>query len=48
MPRPVERVRNLSGDGVGWRSGPQGLAVSVDPPDRGQPVTVLEIVMTAQ
>jgi alpha-L-fucosidase len=48
MPRPVDRVRNLSGEGVGWRSGPQGLAVSVDPPDRGQPVTVLEIVMTAQ
>jgi len=47
MPRGVASVRNLSGDGVAWHSGPEGLAVSVEPRDRGQPVTVLEIAMTA-
>ena len=43
LPKPVAGVRNLSGDEVTWREGPQGLAVSVPVPQRGQPVTVLEI-----
>jgi len=47
LPRGVQAVRNLSGDRVAWRSGPDGLAISVDPPDRGRPVTVLEIALKA-
>jgi len=47
MPRSVLQVRNLSGESVAWRSGPDGLAVSVEPQHRGQPVTVLEMVMAS-
>jgi len=47
MPRRVESLRNLSGEGVAWRSGPEGLSVSVEPQYRGRPVTILEITMTA-
>jgi alpha-L-fucosidase len=46
LPKPVAGVRNLSGDEVAWREGPQGLTVSVPVPQRGQPVTVLEIRTT--
>jgi len=46
MPRRVESVRNLSGEGVAWHGGPEGLTVSVEPQYRGRPVTVLEIAMT--
>jgi alpha-L-fucosidase len=44
----VERVRNLSGAGVGWSEGPQGIAVSVSPEDRAGPVTVIEFVLAAR
>jgi alpha-L-fucosidase len=47
LPRRVESLRNLSGEGVAWRSGEQGLTVSVEPQDRGRAVTVLEIAMAA-
>jgi alpha-L-fucosidase len=43
LPTRVSGVRNLSGDEVAWRNSPRGLVVSVPPPQRGQPVTVLEI-----
>lgn len=43
LPTEVTAVRNLSGDEVAWRAGPQGLSVSVPVPQRGRPVTVLEI-----
>ena len=48
MPRRVQHLRNLSGEAVDWRSGPDGLKVSVEPQYRGQPVTVLEIAMASQ
>lgn len=47
LPRRVLQVKNLSGQEVAWRSGPEGLKVSVEPQDRGQPVTVLEMVMAS-
>jgi len=47
MPGRVTSLRNLSGEGVAWRDGPEGLRVSVAPPFRGQPVTVLEIGLAA-
>jgi alpha-L-fucosidase len=43
LPQRVLRVRNLSGDEVAWRQGPQGLVLSVPPEQRGRPVTVLEL-----
>lgn len=43
LPRSVTGVRNLSGEEVVWREGPQGLTVSVPLQHQGRPVTVLEI-----
>jgi alpha-L-fucosidase len=45
LPQRVLRVRNLSGDEVAWRQGPQGLVLSVPAEQRGRPVTVLELVV---
>ncbi|MBW8881908.1 MAG: alpha-L-fucosidase, partial [Asticcacaulis sp.] len=40
---PIANVKNLSGDGVKWTPGADGLTVSVPPPARGTVVTVLEV-----
>ncbi|MED5621918.1 alpha-L-fucosidase [Ideonella sp. BN130291] len=48
LPRQVTGVRNLSGDEVAWRDGPHGLTVSVPAPQRGLPVTVLELRTSAR
>lgn len=45
LPRRVRAARNLSGAGVDWREHERGLAVTVAPPDRGAPVTVIEFTL---
>jgi alpha-L-fucosidase len=47
LPRRVLSARNLSGSNVGWREHEAGLAITVAPPDRGSPVTVIELTLAA-
>jgi alpha-L-fucosidase len=47
LPRRVRAARNLSGGAVGWREHESGVTVSVAPPDRGAPVTVIEFTLAA-